>query len=180
MAEPEQENEWIRRSQGGDQKAFGNLIQLHQRMIHSLTYRMTGSLSDAEDLAQDAFVRAFRQIRSFRRESRFSSWLYQIAINQCLNWRKRNERREKLHEEWSVQDEAPRGNEDMSERVQEALLKLKPKQRAAVVLAWCEGMNHADAARALGCSETTVSWRLFVARRQLKRLLQSPTLEEKS
>ncbi len=174
MAEPDQETDWIRRSQKGDHEAFGKLIQLHQRMIHSLAYRMTGSLSDAEDLAQEVFIRAFHQIRSFRSDARFASWLHRIAVNQCLNWRKSHDRRERFHEELGAVTEAPRDHEGASERVQQALLQLKPKQRAAVVLTLCEGMNHADAARALGCSETTVSWRLFIAKRELKRLLQAP------
>ncbi|MBI4023452.1 MAG: RNA polymerase sigma factor [Verrucomicrobia bacterium] len=172
MADLDHEPEWIRRSQKGDHQAFEALIHRYQRMIHSLTFRMTGSLSDAEDLAQETFIRSYQQLRGFRGEAGFSSWLYRIAMNQCLNWRKGRERREQLHEDWAGQQDQPAQNEGMAARVQEALMKLKPKQRAAVVLTTYEGMNHAQAARALGCSETTVSWRIFAARRKLKQLLQ--------
>lgn len=145
-------------------------------MIHALAYRMTGSLADAEDLAQEIFIRAYRQIGSFRGEARFSSWLYRLATNTCLNWRKSAERRNRLREDLAVQEAAPApaspaDSTEMSARIQEALMKLKPKQRAAVVLTLCEGMNHAEAARVLGCSETTVSWRVFMAKRRLRALL---------
>jgi RNA polymerase sigma-70 factor (ECF subfamily) len=162
------------RSQDGDPDAFEDLIREHQRMIHSLCYRMTGSLADADDLAQETFIHAYQHLGSFRAEARFSSWVYRIAVNECLNWRKRRERRERLHREWSeqggngVEDERGRG-----QQIQEALMKLNPKQRAAVVLTTYDGLSHAEAARVLGCSETTVSWRLFAARRKLKRLLKS-------
>ena len=142
-------------------------------MIHSLCYRMTGSMADAEDLAQETFIQAYQHRDSFRGGAKVSSWLYRIAINQCLNWRKRAARREQLHREWSQEervtadDSAARG-----QQIQEALLKLNPEQRAAVVLTMYDGLSHAEAAKVLGCAETTVSWRLFAARRTLKQLLK--------
>jgi RNA polymerase sigma-70 factor, ECF subfamily len=158
----------------GDQEAYEALIREHQRMIHSLCYRMTGSMADAEDLAQETFIHAYRHLPGFRAEARFSSWLYRIALNLCLNWQQRQRRQEQLRREWSQEAAEPSG-EDSSriQQVQAALLKLPPKQRAAVVLTTYDGLNHAEAAQILGCSETTVSWRLFAARRKLKRLLKN-------
>ena len=165
----------IRDSQNGDSNAFAELIKTHQRMIHALTYRMTGSLADADDLAQETFIQAHRQVGQFRGDASFSSWLYRIAVNKCLNWRKREARRGKLHEAWAAQSGFgnPPADDPPARCVQSALLKLHPKQRAAVVLTIYEGHNHAEAARALGCSETTVSWRVFMARKKLKRLLSA-------
>ena len=160
-------------SQNGDHGAFEALIREHQRMIHSLCYRMSGSLADAEDLAQETFIHAYQHLDAFRAEARFSSWLYRIAVNQCLNWQKRRQRLDQLHKEWSEQDREPSGADTgRSQRIQEALLKLPPKQRAAVIMTAYDGLTHAEAAAALGCSETTVSWRLFAARGKLKRLLK--------
>lgn len=142
-------------------------------MIHSLCYRMSGSLADAEDLAQETFIQAYQHLDDFRAEARFSSWLYRIAVNLCLNWRKREQRRAHLHEQWGQQDQAQSSdNPNQAQRIQEALLQLPPKQRAAVILTTYDGLTHAEAAAALGCSETTVSWRLFAARGKLKRLLK--------
>ncbi len=169
----DEERARIRDSQNGDPTAFAELIKTHQRMIHALTYRMTGSLADAEDLAQETFIQAHHQVGQFRGEASFSSWLYRIAVNKCLNWRKREARRGEVHEAWAAQSGLgdPPTDDALAKRVQAALMKLHPKQRAAVVLTIYEGHNHAEAARVLGCSETTVSWRVFMARNKLKRLL---------
>jgi RNA polymerase sigma-70 factor (ECF subfamily) len=166
----------VLQSQNGDPAAFEALIRNHQHMVHSLTYRMTGSLADAEDLAQETFIHAYEQIGSFRGSSKFSTWLYRIAVNTCLNWRQSEARRFQLQancaEEfaaWRADGENP--PDDQENEVQAALLKLPAKQRAAIVLTIYDGLNHAEAAKILHCSETTVSWRVFAAKRKLKRLL---------
>lgn len=168
--------ELVLRSQRADPAAFEELIRLHQRMVHALTFRMTGSLADAEDLAQETFLRAYEQIGSFRGTAKFSTWLYRIAVNTCLNWRQSETRRHQIYaqaaEEFSVQRESGEAScGDEAGEVQAALLKLPAKQRAAIVLTIYDGLNHAEAAQVLGCSETTVSWRMFAAKRKLKRLL---------
>jgi RNA polymerase sigma-70 factor (ECF subfamily) len=166
----------VLKSQNGDPAAFEELVRNHQHMVHSLTYRMTGSLADAEDLAQETFLRAYEQIGAFRSQSKFSTWLYRIAVNTCLNWRQSEARRLQLQahvaEELSVrQAGGENSSADGSNEVQAALLKLPAKQRAAIVLTIYDGLSHAEAAQVLHCSETTVSWRMFAAKRKLKRLL---------
>ncbi len=172
MADPDPSNQDC----PGDSRhlaAFEELIREHQRMIHSLCYRMTGSLAEAEDLAQDTFVQAYRHLEGFRAESSLSSWLYRIAMNRCLNWHKHRVRETRAHQEWGEQQTlSPEHATHRAQQVEEALLKLPAKQRAAVVLTTYEGLSHAEAAAALGCSETTISWRLFAARAKLKRLLR--------
>ena len=170
--------ELVLQTQSGSPAAFETLIRNHQRMIHSLTFRMTGSLADAEDLAQETFIRAYAQIGTFRGTAKFSTWLYRIAMNTCLNWRQSEARRFQLHancaEEISAQHlngENSSADTQSNQQVQAALLKLPAKQRAAIVLTIYDGLNHAEAAQILGCSETTVSWRVFAARRKLKNLL---------
>lgn len=172
MADTDEELGWVRASQTGDPTAFARLVSRHQRMIHALAYRMTGSLAEAEALAQETFIAAWGQLGGFRGESSVSSWLYRIAVNRCLNWRSRAARRDAVHQEWSEQREshAP-ADAQISQQVQEALLKLDAVQRAAIVLTVYDGLNHAEAARVLGCAEATVSWRIFMARRKLRRLL---------
>lgn len=178
MADPDEEKLWLMQSRKGDQSAFAALIRTHQQMIHSLTYRMTGSLADCKDLAQETFIRAYQQLDSYQGTSKFSSWLYRIAMNACLDWRRREIRRSRLLDEWS-QNQAteapaasgPAGLDELSQQVQAALLQLPEKQRAAIVLTVYAGHNHAEAGKILGCSETTVSWRIFAARRKLKKLL---------
>jgi RNA polymerase sigma-70 factor, ECF subfamily len=167
------EDVWVARSRDGDPEAFTALVRSYQHMIHDLAYRMTGSTAAAEDLAQETFIRAHARLRGFRGEAKFSSWLYRIAVNLCLDWRERERRRDRAQRAWAEEAASapPPAADGAGERVQAALLRVPPKQRAAVVLTVCEGLSHAEAAAILGCREATVSWRLFAARKRLARLL---------
>jgi len=166
------EGSLVARSRNGDWQAFAELIRNHQNMIHSLAFRMSGSSGDAQDLTQETFIHAYRGLASYRGDSKFSSWLYRIALNLCIRWRKREEQRRNAHIGWA-EFEANQANPGSdSERVREALQALPPKQRAAVVLTVYDGMTHAEAAAVLGCAEATLSWRLFAARRRLSALLK--------
>lgn len=163
------------RARHGDTEAFAGLVARHQRMIHSLAYRLTGSEADAADLAQETFVRAWKQLSSFRGESELGTWLYRIAVNAGINWKAGVIRRNRAYNELAGQmaladDEAPPAA-DNSVRVNEALQRLSPEYRAAIVLTVYEDLNHAEAAKILDCAETTVSWRVWMARRQLRKWL---------
>jgi len=166
------EGNLIGRSRTGDWDAFAALIRMHQRMIHSLTYRMIGSTADAEDLAQETFIRAYRSLHAYRGTAKFSSWLYKIALNLCLSWRRVEQRRGLTNLEWAKTDNHGAVPDARSEWIQEALSLLSPKQRAAVILTAYDGMTHSEAADLLGCPEKTLSWRLFAARRRLAELLR--------
>jgi RNA polymerase sigma-70 factor (ECF subfamily) len=177
MGDLDEEKNWVSQSRNGDHAAFAELIRAYQPMIHSVTFRMTGSVADCQDLAQETFIRAYQQLDSYQGASKFSSWLYRIAVNACLDWRRREQRREQVHASWSEELQRASSGTDagaadkLSAEVQTALMKLPDKQRAAIVLTVYAGHNHAEAAKILGCSETTVSWRIFAARRRLKKLL---------
>jgi len=168
----------VLRSQNGDTSAFEMLVRNHQQMIHALTFRMTGSVADADDLAQETFIRAYGQIGSYNGTARFSTWLYSIGVHACLNWRRNEARRYRAHancaeEMLAARPDAgiPPAESEMARQAQAALMKLPARQRAAVVLTIYDGLNHAEAAKVLRCSETTVSWRVFAAKRKLKRWL---------
>lgn len=176
---------WIEQSRRGNHEAFASLVRRYQRMIYALTYRMSGSLSEAEDLAQETFLRAWQHLDSFQGEAKFSTWLCRIAMNACLNWRRRESRRNEVQQTWA-NDALVDGSlhakaeptSDLNQRVQAALNRLPAKQRAAIVLTVHEEMSHAEAAHALGCTEATVSWRLFAARTKLKRWLKTEVVHE--
>jgi RNA polymerase sigma-70 factor (ECF subfamily) len=169
-------------SRRGDSEAFASLVARYQRMIHGLTYRMSGSEADSSDLAQEVFLQAWRRVGSFRGEARFSSWLYRIAVNLCLNWKARQAREAVARSEWaeSAGDGGSAAGDRRTAFIQEALMKLPPKQRAAIVLTVYDGLNHEQAARMLGCSETTVSWRVFAARAKLRRWIERIDSQERA
>jgi RNA polymerase sigma-70 factor (ECF subfamily) len=170
----------VLQSKNGSVAAFETLIRNHQTMIHALTFRMTGSSADAEDLAQETFIRAYEQINRFNGDAKFSSWLYSIAVHACLNWRRNEARRFQAHTNCAKEIFTQQTGEgisaaqnEMSQQAQAALMKLPAKQRAAIVLTIYDGLNHAEAAKVLRCSETTISWRVFTAKRKLKNWLTS-------
>ena len=157
MGDTDDEKIWLTQSRNGDPAAFAALIREHQQMIHSLTYRMTGSVADCQDLAQETFIRAYQQLDSYQGSSKFSSWLYRIAMNACLDWRRREVRRARVLSAWAAdaacQPAAPGPGADGEARngeVQAALMRLPAKQRAAIVLTVYAGHNHAEAAKILG------------------------------
>jgi RNA polymerase sigma-70 factor, ECF subfamily len=169
------EKDGILRSKEGDLAAFEELIRLHQPMVRSITYRFAGSLADADDLTQEAFIRAWQGFATFRGESAFGGWLRRIAVNVCLQWRSRQRPTEVLEDHHLQSQVTAAGggekNSDPAARVREAVQALPPKQRAAIILTIYNGLNHAEAAAAMGCSETTISWRVFMARKRLAREL---------
>lgn len=173
------DDDLVLQCRNGNAEAFEALVRKHQQMIHALTFRMTGSNADAEDLAQEAFIRAYQQIRSFDGRARFATWLYSIAIHACLNWRRDEARRFRAQADCAEEMLAQRQPGETAEnslagQAQEALLTLAPKQRAALVLTVYDGLTHAEAGRILHCSETTISWRVFAAKRKLKKILSRP------
>jgi len=176
MALLDDEPKRIQNCLAGDTEACSALVKEHQKMVHAMAFRMTGSLADAEDLAQETFLRAYGQIGRFHGAAKFSTWLYSIAAHACLNWRRdearRNRAREKCAEEMLVHKNGEMAKNEVAEAAQAALMKLPAKQRAAIVLTIYDGLNHAEAAKILRCSETTVSWRVFAAKRKLKQLLR--------
>jgi RNA polymerase sigma-70 factor (ECF subfamily) len=175
MAAADDESKLVESSLSGDPEAYAALVRSHQNMIRAIAFRMTGSAADAEELAQDAFVRAYRNLRSFNGHSKFSTWLCKIAINLSLDWRRRELRRGHIHDQWAADTASNPGDgfpDELSRRVQSALGRLPPKQRAAIVLTIYENQTHAEAANTLGCTEATISWRVFAARRRLKRMLK--------
>ena len=184
MAPPDDELNWIRNSLAGDTEAYAALVKQYQKMVHVLAFRMTGSLEDAEDLAQETFLRAYQELESFRGAAKFSTWLCQIAINLSLNWRARENRRGGIHAKWaenviSEGDSSHLFPDELSRQVQEALNRLPVKQRAAMVLTVYEERSHAEAAELLGCTEATISWRVFAARQKLKRWLKPVPHEQR-
>ncbi len=161
--------------QRGDREAFDRLVERYQRGIYRLCYRYVNDHEDANDLAQEAFLKAWRAIGRFRGDSSFSTWLYRIAVNACLNHRAlRRPPTQELPE--SLPDPA-RGAEaralrdDEAERVRRAVSRLPDKQRATLILKIYHELTHEEVARVLGSTVGTAKSNLFQALVKLRRLL---------
>jgi RNA polymerase sigma-70 factor (ECF subfamily) len=161
----------VARATAGDRDAFESLLRRHYDRIHRVAWRLTGSGADAEDIAQDVCCTLVEKIGSFKGEAKFTTWLVGIVVNACRDHRRRGLTLTRLRDRLSVlAGLAPQPDgRDAYRRVWLAseLARLDPPLRDTVVLVVGEDLTHAEAARALGVAESTVSWRMHEARRQL-------------
>ena len=169
------DRETVAACQRGDREAFDRLVERHQREVYRLCYRYVGHHEDANDLAQEAFLRAWRSIGRFRGESAFSTWLYRIAVNACLNHRAL--KRVPTQDLPETLPDPSRGAqsraeaEDEARRVRGAIARLPEKQRATLILKLYHDLSHEEVASVLGSSVGTVKSNLFHALGNVKRLL---------
>ncbi len=166
------ETELVSSAQSGDARSFELLIDRHYDMIHAFAYRVCLVETEADDIAQETFIRAARGIASYRGTASFKNWLHRIAHNALVDWGRQATRQKEGRAEFAAELETrdrlrPTDYTD----VHLALKQLAPDLREAVALVYFEEMNHREAADAMGCAETTISWRIFRAKRVLKKLL---------
>ena len=161
----------LERARTGDMSAFREIVERYKHMVHRIAFDMTGNMADAEDLSQDAFVRAFRSIGSFRGDAKVSSWLYRITINVCLDHRSRRgfsamEYRDTIDAMASGDDGLPAPGDAaaagvMQVHINRALQRLSPRERAAFVLRHYNDLSMKEIAETLSISTGTVKSLLF-------------------
>lgn len=158
---------------------FSGLVQQHLGRVFGVLYRMVGNCADAQDLAQDVFLKAYLRRRQLRDPERVLPWLLRIASNAAIDFR-RARAVAPVSEEWNEElhpgplapsPEQQLVREERERRLREALQVLSPKQRAAIVLRDLEGLSGAEVAQALGCSQITVRTHIANARIKLRRAL---------
>ena len=166
-------------SAAGDRDAFAVIVERHRRAVYQVCYRFVNNHEDASDLAQDAFVRAWRGLKSFKGQSALSTWLYRIAVNVCLNQAGvKTPRTEPLEgSEHNHADARIEGAQHAMIRVERAVLvrraiaSLPKKQRATLILRAYHDMSHQQIADALGSSVGAVKANFFHALANLKKIL---------
>ena len=162
----------------GEREAFDRLVEKYQRDIYRLCFRYVNDHQDANDMAQEVFLKAYRALDRFRGDSAFSTWLYRIAVNTCLNFRaSRKPERAELPD--ALPDKAPGALErlerdERSNRVREAVTRLPERQRATLILKIYHDLTHEEVAGILGSSVGTVKANLFHALGNLKKMLVTP------
>ena len=178
------ELELVRRAQAGDTGAYDDLVRRHQERIYATIYHMTSNHEDANDLAQDAFIKAYQALKSFKGDSSFFTWIYRIAVNRTINFLKQRKHRAAMslndidfnaeHDPdlvALVSDKTPRREavlSELQEKLNEAMQKLSETHRLVVTLHDVQGMAHEEIARIMDCNVGTVRSRLFYARQQLQ------------
>jgi RNA polymerase sigma-70 factor (ECF subfamily) len=177
------EREAIARAQNGDAAAFEYLYRSHNRRVFALCLRMTGNLTDAEDLTQEAFLQVFRKIHTFRGDSAFSTWLHRLSVNIVLmRFRKKTVNVTSLEENFGDEvDQQPKeigapdqvllGSIDRL-HLERAIAQLPPGYKQTFVLHDVLGYEHNEIAATLGCSIGNSKSQLHKARARLRKLLQ--------
>ena len=183
--------ELVKAFQEGRKESFDELVVRHQDRVFNICFRMLGNYEDANDCAQDTFIRVYRSLARFRRQSSFSTWLYRIAVNTCKNRLSSSAfRRERSvlringskdgdGDERSMEigdsTHTPNGAFERRERealIQDAIQSLPDKQRTVVVLRDVEGLSYEEIAEITGMNLGTVKSRIARARERLKHLLK--------
>ena len=190
------DEELVQRTRAGDVKAFDTLVLRYRRKLTAIAWRFFSDQADAEDMAQEAFVRAFTNLEKLRPGIPFHNWLYRVTINLCLD-RVRKERRRpqqlepdltRPEEEWLERqlyqeqtDPEPRFVDHLiaQQLISRVLERIAPKDRLVLHLLYCEGRSVEEAASTLGWTKTNVKVRAFRARRALRKYLnQLDTVHE--
>jgi RNA polymerase sigma-70 factor (ECF subfamily) len=178
------EDSLVRRARRGDLTAYDDLVKRYQERIYATIYHMTSNHEDANDLAQESFIKAFQALSSFKGGSSFYTWLYRIAVNKTINFLK--QRKNRTHMSLNdldfnaehdpdlmalISHKTPRrdaGLTELQEKLNAALQKLSEPHRLVVVLHDVQGQSHEEIAKVMECNIGTVRSRLFYARQQLQ------------
>ena len=182
----EMDRQAVARARAGDSDGFRELVERHSRTLFRLAYRMTGSEHDAEDVVQEALLRAYRQLERFEERANFGTWIYRITVNCALDAMRRRNR----HERRSEPLEAETGgagtqllasepspdrnvmNSELKERVEAALERLSPVERSAFVLRHYEGMSIEEISAVLGVRSGAAKHSIFRAVRKMRAALE--------
>lgn len=169
--------ELIDKARSGDHQSFAALADRHYMTVYRYAFRWCRSQEDAEDITQEVFIKLAGKIHLFDKRSLFTTWLYRITANCAKDYARKNNRwtKNKLPElpdnEATASPNPGPENNIIARNILSVISKLPRKQKEAVLLVYAEGMNHKEASQVIGCAETTVSWRIFQAKRQLKKVL---------
>ena len=172
----------VARARDGDQDAFRVLMERHSRSVYRLAYRMTGKPEDAEDVVQETFVRAYRQLGRFESRSNFATWVYRIAFNCAIDYMRARPHRESAEEPETLErlsgtGQAPTMDDlvyagEIGKRVQEALLELSPQERAAFLMRHYQGCSIEEICEALELRSNAAKHSIFRAVKKMRVALE--------
>jgi len=180
----QEELQWITAARRGDRHAFNKLVQAYQIPVYNLTYRMLGNAQEAEDAAQETFLRAYKRLSTYQPDKKFSNWILSIASHYCIDLLRRRRFQWLSVEDdpvmavLSSDDEAPDDvalRRERAEEVRTLLERLEPSYRAPLVLRYWHDLSYREIAEMLELSEPAVKTRLHRARLQMAALLEENT-----
>lgn len=170
------DNELVKLVQAGEAEPFDELVRRHQVKIHDLCYKMLRNYDDAKDLAQETFLKAYRKINKFAGRSKFSTWLYRIAVNNCLNFIKKQRPTEELFEEItsSGKDDPVQKykSKKFREMIKRTVAKLPEVQRAVFTLRTLEDLSYQEVSEILKKPVSTIKVNHHLAVKNLRNYLR--------
>lgn len=156
----------------GDTTAFDLLYERYSGYVYNTCLGMLGDPDDARDAMQETFVQVYRSLSGFRGQSAFCTWVYRIAINKCLDMVRRKPRHRTEPLDWFREAAAPTRDHTIEQKVRQTILRLKPDQRAVLVLFHFQQLSYTEIAEALGCSLDLVRTRLHRARKAFREIYE--------
>jgi len=183
----QEEQQRVKLAKNGDLEAYDELVRRYQERIYATIYHMTANHEDANDLAQDTFIKAYQALKSFKGDSSFFTWVYRIAVNKTINFLK--QRKNKTHMSLNdldfnaehdadlvalISEKTPRREVnliELQEKLNVAMQKLSEVHRLVVTLHDVQGLSHEEIGKIMDCNTGTVRSRLFYARQQLQAYL---------
>jgi len=169
----------IEACKAGDRQAFHTLFESYKDRVYSIAFHFSGEDSLAKDITQQVFLKLFTSISQFRYDSEFTTWLYRIVANACVDEQRKNRRFVPFTQGIEVKNLMVRGSQEesfakrqVSDSVQTAISGLSPKLRLPILLKYIEGLSYEEIAETLGCSIGTVSSRLNRGHKALARKLE--------
>lgn len=166
----EDQKKLVERACAGDTRAFRDLLDLHYATVYRMAFKLCGTKHDAEDITQMACMKIAQNIKNFRQDSAFTTWLYTIVLNTVRDWRRANKRKfENVEEAEYLEDGSQTPEQALSIQQQMEKVRALPEpEREIIFLVFGEGLSHKEVAKIMGVAESTISWRIHEARKILK------------
>lgn len=191
--EIKEEEKIVRQLQSGDFSNYDKIVNSYKNRIFGMAYKFTNDYDETQDLAQEVFLKVYRQIKNFRGDSKLSTWIYRISVNTCLDWKKKKNRLKSINfssmvneenkdqtidikDESMLPDEVILKGEDQKQ-VHKLIYELSDKYKTVLIMYHFNEMSYSDIATALNIPQRTVETRLYRARRMLKDKISKLTIE---
>jgi len=178
----------VNRAKGGDQEAFGELVQIYHQRVFSVAYRFVRNEDEANDMTQQAWIKAWKKLDGFKGQSEFFTWMYRVVSFVCLDHLRKKRRRGEMEYLDEVEAYEEPGTEraastvsrpdhelerrEIRERFEAVLNRISPEQRMALTLREVEGLSYEEIASAMNCRKGTVMSRIFYARKNLQQYMK--------
>lgn len=184
----DKEKDLLKKAKNGNIEAFEKLINAHQKSVFNIAYRIIGNYDDANELAQEVFIKIFKSIKNFKEDSSFSTWVYKIATNTCLDELRKRKNKQVVYIDESIKSEdgdfhreiksekySPSEyleKKELREFVQQEILSLPEEYRTVIILRDFQGFSYDEISKILNCPEGTVKSRINRARQRLKNIFK--------